>query len=242
MTENITRKMHTGEPGNAGHFGSKVHDESPVQLAAAPATIRVRLEAWEYSDQLVELEVIEFDGRVLLDAVHADDIDVDSNEEDGLYFDAVRLGLAKDHNGPFSVYLDDPSVEDYLAQRRADGAIEPLTSTPRRTVEQLDEALNELDVARNELMLKETAVRVEAITSILAEEHPDADMVELWVTDDGTTVAEVLDKDGQVIWNGSDGDSGIDRWVSTLDAAQPRFDRPADSSHSRPWRGFSVRD
>jgi len=240
MTENIARKKNTGEPGNGGQFGSKQNDEAAVALSKEPAMISVRLEAWDGRDEITVLDTIEFDGRVLLDAVDIDEINPGSTDNDQMFYEALRLGLAKNHDGPFTVYLDSPSVEAYIAEREAAGATDAITGTARRNKEQIDAALLDIAKARQELDRKEVQAHIDMIGNLVAEEFPTATEVELYVSGDGDTLVEIRDAEGITLWDYSDGDSAIDKWVTELNPDLSVFTQPANSNTSHPWRGILI--
>jgi hypothetical protein len=238
MEDTSTRNKHTGKPGNGGRFDSKRHDEAGIILDQPPAMIRVRLEAWEAGDNLLELETIEFDGRALLDAIHLDEIDPESNEEDSIFFDAVKLGLAKNHDGPFTVDLGSPSVAEYIEARTAAGATEPPTGPPRRTMAQIEAELSNIQQERAALDRRVIEARIDAISNLALADFPDAAAVHMWESEGGEIGIEILDDGGEVLWDARQGSHPAEIWAEPLDLADPIFSQPADGNHSSRWRGI----
>lgn len=185
MTDNIVRKSQTGETGNRGEFGTHTRAEGDIALAKSPVKISVRLEAWDGNDDLVELESLEFDARTILDARDLNDIELSSNDDDGLYFEAVRLGIVKSHDGPFTVYLDDQSVADYVAARSEAGELDALTGRPRRSWAQLNRARETIQAEQKAVARKDFELSKEEITAFILDDYPTATEIHLWNVAEG---------------------------------------------------------
>ena len=126
----------------------------------------INLQRWE-NDYAVEVGAAQFDVERVLDSYSLEDLDRiegqklgrhdtgfdASYEGDELYFAAVRMGLAEEHNGPFSVYVDQEQLEDYMERRREAELADPVTPAPVFSREQAErdsaEAMNDLLGGRN---------------------------------------------------------------------------------------------
>lgn len=242
----MSKPLHKNQAGqasvNGGHFAAKTNDESPVSLGASPVTIRVRREAWDGRDNLIDLDVVEFDGRAILDSLDMDSINPDETDNDDIFYTAERLGLV-DHSGPFTVYLDDPSVVDYLEARRAAGAEDAITDTPRRSMEQLHATRAEIQAQRRSLEDRSADVAVEAVTNLILAERPTAAAVELYETFDGDLrIGEIRDGAGVAIWTASTANPDEDRfgeneWLAGVSIYHPRV---AHDDGDKFWDGFTI--
>lgn len=242
----MSKPLHKNQVGqasvNGGHFAAKTNDESPVILALPAATVRVRREAWDGRDNLIELDVVEFDGRAILDTLGVDDIDPDETDNDDIFYTAQRLGLV-DHDGPFTVYLDDPSVEAYVEARRAAGAEDAISEEPRRSMQQLQAARAEIEEQRRALEDRSADVAVEAVTQLILKERPTAEVVELYETFDGDLrIGEIRDSAGAVLWNASTANPdenrfGENEWLEGVSISHPRI---AHDDQDKFWDGFTI--
>lgn len=102
-------------------------------------------EAWQ-GDNAIELSQDEFDVRGVLDTMSVEDIEVAVDQHfETVLGRAVDAGQLIDHDGPFTMRVDEDELEEYLAARR--GAqqeapvVEHLVLTPRRRAERIGEAL-----------------------------------------------------------------------------------------------------
>ncbi|GAA4034595.1 hypothetical protein GCM10023063_18400 [Arthrobacter methylotrophus] len=100
-----------------GQFAADVHAEPDVFLASAAAPPKimasVTLQQWQ-NDYAIDIETVEFDaGRILAEMATEKRRALRDNSDDAdqLFDSAVRLGLVKDHDGPFSVHVQEAMAE-----------------------------------------------------------------------------------------------------------------------------------
>lgn len=93
-----------------GQFAPSAHAEPNVSLGAAPDAppaimASVDLQQWR-NDYAVTYDTVHFDAGPILAGMTAQeraDIEDYSESADQIFFEAVRRGLVKDHNGPFGL-------------------------------------------------------------------------------------------------------------------------------------------
>lgn len=112
-----------------GQFARKTQSDDVPALAAPVATApkimaSVSLQQWQ-RDYAVTLETIDFDAAPVLAAMTPQErIALEDSDADEVYLSAVRLGLVKEHDGPFDVQVrealdyameEDPDIFEKLA-------------------------------------------------------------------------------------------------------------------------------
>jgi hypothetical protein len=124
-------RVDAGVPAG-GQFAAKVKsDDVPslgVPATAAPKIIAsVTFQQWQ-NDYAIDVETIDFDAAPVLAAMSPQERDtLEDGEADDIYYSAVRLGLVKDHNGPFNVNIRE--ALDYAVEEDPD-IFEKLASAP----------------------------------------------------------------------------------------------------------------
>jgi len=102
-------------------------------------------EVWQ-NDDAVEVGQDGFDARAVFDSMSIDDIEIAADQHfESILGRAIDAGEVDDHDGPFTVRVDDEDFEDYVAARRGAGQDQPvvhhLALSPRRRAERIGEAL-----------------------------------------------------------------------------------------------------
>ena len=116
----------------------------------------VTFQRWR-GDRAVDAgESIPFDASAVLDAYDLDEIETEyglvdfgsSEEGDQLYYAAVRLGLAPDHDGPLYTSMTDYELEEYVEARKAAGLFEaierPRVYSKEQAEQRSGEAMNDM--------------------------------------------------------------------------------------------------
>jgi hypothetical protein len=111
-----------------GEFGERAHTDPELALGNAygdvstPLTVKVRLEQWALGDHVITVGSAEFDARAILDAEPLSGLESlrDNEDTDWVFDTARRLGIADQHDGPFTVELPD-DFEDYITHRENNG-------------------------------------------------------------------------------------------------------------------------
>lgn len=251
MTNFEESKVRRGQPGNKAQFAEKVNSEpdgSVLSSAPAPATVTVRLYQWVHDFAQYSGEAT-FDARAILDSKSLADYDPEqSGENDWLFDEAVRLGLAEGHDGPFSVDMTDESISDYEDARRAAGQDGAVTARPRMSRPVVDRKLEELGAQAAWFDRQTVDIAKDGIEDAVLTKFPSATTVGLEDINSDDTGSPYLQVNE--IWSGTellwDIDSNHD-WEDVQNLA-PLLDRcglteftmPGDANHDRFWNGWKI--
>ena len=139
MTIYDDNKHPRGQADNPGQFRDKANSGPEASLPfvaprpAAPG--HVVLERWndnDYSEVVGQTD--DFDFGAVLDSYSLDTVrglrDEGMTNADRIFEDAVVLGLAEEHDGPFTVTVDDDVIDAYIASRDSNLQQDPISSIP----------------------------------------------------------------------------------------------------------------
>lgn len=167
-SEREAHRRANGEFGEHPHTSPEVHldDGNGFRDPAYPATVTVTLEQWNDRDEAVPVGEIEFDARAVFDAHPTDAIDPEDSDQDWVFYEAQKAGLADGHNGPFTVHLPE-DIDDYITHREENGMTDPYPSA----VEGLAAAKLDADMTKRRKAIADAAR--------LLERNPDATTTKL---------------------------------------------------------------
>lgn len=179
-------KILRGQPLNAGQFAGRVNDAPTSSLPAdavseAPVSGTLRLQAWSYRNDLVEVESRDVDARAILDTF---DLELarralDEYDHGELLMGAMRDEVLVDHDGPHDLEIDRDEAASYLAEREAAGAFKAPRLTVKRASDEALAAFELLDAQIAELEVKRQRVALQYAEAVVTAEVPDARSVSI---------------------------------------------------------------